>query len=479
MNVKVSPKSKAKRSKTPNVSPTKSPGTVLLDVEQSTKTIGTNIHVNGIMEQSSITEHAVSETNTEDTLQNGKESPSQEPGDKLDSASKPHRRSEGNYENVELIQSTTTDPTSTSNITVANLPDDHTPMSLSTVTSSDTVNKNGCHKTRPSLPPVKTSPYEEIDIESTEPLNSAPGLPRERSQEIGSPRSPTPPLPSRNYSDSDIRFSPPPAVPFRGYELSPSPPPLPIRRYSSSDLKVQTSDAKDPSAKRNTFGTHSSRPKSSTSEKTSPETQKLKHETSDMGIEYTLVDRSRKANQRPIHVPQGSIPEDEGKDAPPLPLRARQRMAQDAEEDGYSTILEHPHERVYGKYVELDVQTGNDPQVSFTHPSRIPVAYSVVELSGERDRCPLPDPKLKQPLAIRKVLTPPRPRPYEVPSPANSLENLLDPGYEEIKDKEAKPNSMCMYQRLCTVYFAVPGDLHVQLSRDSRYSFTVCIVHVC
>ena len=446
MNVKVSPKRTAKRSKTPNVSPTKSPtkspGTVVLDEtgpeDQSTINSGTNI--NGSMEQNSIIKPAASKTSTDKVLPNGNDSPCQEPlsiGGKLDSSSKPRRRSDRSYVSVELTNSTTTNPASTSPLTVTNLPNDHTPISPNTVTSSDTI-KNASREARPSLPPL-TFPYEEIDIGSTIPLSCASGLPRERSMEIGSPRSPTPPLPSRNYSDSDIRFSPPPDVPFRGYELSPSPPPLPIRRYSSSDLKGQTADEKDRRAKWNTFGTHSSRPKSSIAVKTSIETHKLEHEMSDMGNEYTLVDRSQKASQTPR--PQGS----KGK-APPLPLRARQRMAQDAEEDGYSTVLEHSRERSYGKYIELDVQTENDPKVSSTatHPSRNSVAYSVVELPGERERPPLPDPKLRQPLAIRKILTPPRPRPYEVPSPANSLDNLLDPGYEQIKDNEAKPNGMCM-----------------------------------
>ena len=258
----------------------------------------------------------------------------------------------------------------------------------------------------PSTPvsPVPTDsrlPFTHTDSDRSSPISPTPPLPNRNYS--GSEHSPTPPLPIRNYSESDVSLSPPPPLPDRGYESTS--PPRKVDHFFPEDPTEHTG----PEGQRSLQNGGGSEDNQRTI---------VKHKISVQGHEYAVVERG-----------MGSQEEEPSSESilspPPLPLRAHQRLAQDAEEAGYTEVAERNR-----AYVEVDTQYGSDHRISRQSPK--PVAYAVVDLNRE-DRS-----TISEPTSSKKVLIPPRPRPYEVPT--GSMENLADAGYEQIRESQEQPN---------------------------------------
>ncbi len=223
-------------------------------------------------------------------------------------------------------------------------------------------------KTASSLPPEPKTPLS--------PVSTDLSIWSSQSDEGVSPLSPTPPLPPRNYSESDL-------IP-------------------------------------DTPATQPDHPKSSIEAKNGSESPLLKitpvkHTITTQGHEYAVIDKHTKEEDIPI-TRIISPP-------PPVPLKARQRLAQDAEEAGYTDIAEKTiNNRIYA---ELEIPSDNHPDFSNQNP-KSPVAYAVVDLANQTTSSI----DGRQEITKRSSLG--RPRPYEVPT--YSMENLAD-GYETVPEK--------------------------------------------
>ncbi len=257
--------------------------------------------------------------------------------------------------------------------------------------SDSTTTEHSSNNTTPSTTPPQRqrSSYVNVQLVKTaspllppEPKTPLSPVPTDTSiwssqfDEGGSPLSSSPPLPPRNYSESDTVFD--------------------------SHTNSQTDGLRTDIAS----GSDTSSPLLLTK-------APVKHTITTQGHEYAVIDRLGKDDDVPI-TRIVSL-------APPVPLKARQRLAQDAQDAGLADVAPQTQNRIYAE-LEMPPDTF-DP--SSQNP-KSPVAYAVVDLTNQTTTS-LTDGRQE----MTKLS---KPHPYEVPT--HSMENLTDPGYETVPEKQ-------------------------------------------
>ncbi len=146
----------------------------------------------------------------------------------------------------------------------------------------------------------------------------------------------------------------------------------------------------------------------------------MKHTFTTQGHEYAVIHRGGvKGEDENTPIMRILSP------PPPVPMKPRQRLAQDAHKAGYTEIAEKSlQNRVYA---ELEMPSSHSDDSNQNPKS--PIAYAVVDLGKET----APSAERRRQTTTRKELIPLKPRPYETPT--LSMENLADPGYETVRDK--------------------------------------------
>ena len=275
------------------------------------------------------------------------------------------------------------------------------------------------------LPPEPMTPLSPVPMDTRLSLTQSdegvsPMSPTLLHSEGISPLSPTPihsegisplsPTPIHNEGISPL--SPTPIHNEGISPLSPSPP-IPPRHYSESEF---SSDGSATPTKRS----HQSN--SSTEDCTSPQSTRapVKHTFTTQGHEYAVIHRGGvKGEDENTPIMRILSP------PPPVPMKPRQRLAQDAHKAGYTEIAEKSlQNRVYA---ELEMPSSHSDDSNQNPKS--PIAYAVVDLGKET----APSAERRRQTTTRKELIPLKPRPYETPT--LSMENLADPGYETVRDK--------------------------------------------
>ncbi len=226
------------------------------------------------------------------------------------------------------------------------------------------------------------------------------------------PKTPLSPFPmdtSFSLTQSDEVISPLSPTPLLDEGISPlSPAPsLPPRHYSDSE-----------------FSQRSDRSNSNPEDCTSPEPLRapVQHMCTTQGHEYAVIHRGVKGDDEDTPIHRIISP------PPPVPLKPRQRLAQDAHKAGYTEIAEKSlQNRVYA---ELEIPSSHSDHSS--QNSNSPVAYAVVDL-GRETAPSAPSIERRRQMTTRRELVPLKPRPYETPT--LSTENLADPGYSTVRDK--------------------------------------------